>query len=110
MAGTRHTHQVGHAVQIFTDDDFLAPDDDVCQAKAQLQQLLAPPGVARYIDNGEIYLAIRKKLFRLEAAASPRLGKKDDLISIGSHSYTSVILGGTTIASLFPPQFTVKPR
>ena len=39
-----------------------------------------------------MYFVFRKKLFRFEAAASPGLGEKGDLVSIGNHGYTWVIL------------------
>ena len=92
MAGTRHSDQIRHGVQIFADYGFIASDYDVGQAISQLQQLLSPRGVARNIDNGELYLVIRKKLFRLEAAASPGLGEEEDLVSSGTHGGTPVIL------------------
>ena len=43
-------------------------------------QLFAAARIVLYIDDEEIDLVFRKKLFRSEAAASPGLGEKDELV------------------------------
>jgi hypothetical protein len=53
--------------------------------------------VVLHVDRDEIDALFRKKLFRLEAAASPRLGEENELLHSGIHidllSYFEKLLG-----------------
>jgi hypothetical protein len=49
-----------------------------------LEQALATGRIVQDINGDEINFFARKKLFRPETAASPRLGKQDELF-VGAH-------------------------
>jgi hypothetical protein len=54
-------------------------------AHAVGEQFVFAAGIVEYIDCNEVDIFFRKKLFRSEAAASPRLGEQDELVVGGAH-------------------------
>jgi hypothetical protein len=64
--------------------ELFALGDDRDIAHTELEQALTAGRVVQDINGDKIDLFARKKLFRPEAAASPRLGKQDELF-VGAH-------------------------
>jgi len=53
-------------------------------AYSELEQAFAACRIVQDVNGDEINFFARKKLFRPETAASPRLGKQDELF-VGTH-------------------------
>jgi len=54
--------------------------------------LFPPAGIIRNVDDDVINFLARKKLFRPETAASPRLQEQDEFFVDGAHDHSR--LGG----------------
>ena len=80
MPGALEADELGDILEVLAEDVVLALRDDRHVAHAQGQELFPPAGVIRNVDDDVVYLLFRKKLFRSEAAASPRLQKEDELL------------------------------
>jgi hypothetical protein len=80
--------ELGDILEILAEDVVLALRDDRHVAEAQREELLAPAGVIQHVDHVVIDAFFRKKLFRSEAAASPRLGEENELVG-GAHVLNS---------------------
>ena len=84
VAGALQADEFGDVFQILAKDELLAFGYDRYIAYAELEQAFAAIRVVEYVNGDEIYFFARKKLFRPETAASPRLGKQDELF-VGAH-------------------------
>ena len=84
MAGALETDKLGDIFQILSEDELFALGDDRNISYAQLEQAFAAGRIVQDINGDKIDLFARKKLFRPETAASPGLGKQDELF-IGAH-------------------------
>lgn len=73
--------------EILTEHEVLAFGDDGHVAHAELEQPLAPAGVVQYVDVLVIDAFARKKLFRPETAASPRLREENEFFGDGVHEH-----------------------
>jgi len=88
VAGALQADELGDVLEVLAEDVVFALRYDGNVTYAQRQQLFAPAGIIRNVDNQVVYLLFRKKLFRSEAAASPRLQKEDELF-VGAHDVKS---------------------
>ena len=88
MAGALQADEFGYVLEILAEDVILALRHHRHVTHAQRQQLFAPAGVIRNVDDFVVYLLFRKKLFRSEAAASPRLEEQDEFF-VGAHGVDS---------------------
>jgi hypothetical protein len=85
MAGALEADKLGDIFQVLPEYELIALGDHRNIAYAELEQAFAAGGIVQYINGDEIDFFARKKLFRPEAAASPWLGKQDELF-VGAHS------------------------
>lgn len=85
MAGALEADELGNVFQILTEYELLALGDNRDIAYAELEQAFAAGRIVQDINGNEVNFFARKKLFRPETAASPRLGKQDELF-VGAHS------------------------
>ena len=88
MAGALQADELGDVLEVLAEDVVFALRYDGNVAYTQRQQLFAPARVIRNVDDEVVYLLFRKKLFRSEAATSPRLQKEDELFR-GAHDVES---------------------
>jgi len=88
VAGALQADELGDVLEVLAEDVVFALRYDGNVAYTQRQQLFAPARVIRNVDDEVVYLLFRKKLFRSEAAASPRLQKEDELL-VGAHNVES---------------------
>jgi hypothetical protein len=84
VAGALQADELGDVFQVLSEDVILALRYHRHVAHAQRQQPLAAAGVVRDVDDLVIYLLFRKKLFRSEAATSPRLQEENESV-VGAH-------------------------
>lgn len=84
MTGALQANKLGDVLEILTEYILLALGDNRNVAQAELEQFLASLRIIQYVDGNEIDFFARKKLFRPETAASPGLGKEDELF-VGAH-------------------------
>jgi hypothetical protein len=84
VAGALEADELGDVLEVLSEHELLALGDDRDIAHAELEQALAARRVVQHINGDEIDLFTRKKLFRPETAASPGLGKQDELF-VGAH-------------------------
>ncbi len=75
MASAGETDEFGDVFQVLPEDEILASGDDGNVADAVGQQAVTTRRVVEDVDGNEVDLFARKKLFRPETAASPRLGE-----------------------------------
>jgi len=85
VAGTLEADELGDIFQVLTEDELVALGHHGDIAHAELQQAFTAGRIVQDINGDEIDFFARKKLFRPEAAASPWLGKQDELF-VGAHS------------------------
>lgn len=85
VAGAVQAYELGHVLEILSEDKLAAFRDDRHITHAQFEQLLTPLRVVQHIDGDEVDVFSRKKLFRPETAASPGLGEEDEFFGEGSH-------------------------
>jgi hypothetical protein len=91
VAGAGETDELGDVFQVLPEDEILASGDDGNVADTVGQQAVTARRVVEDVDGYEVDLFARKKLFRPETAASPRLGEEDELFGVrrlggGAHS------------------------
>jgi glutathione S-transferase len=84
VAGALEADELGDILEVLSEHELFALGDDGNIAHAELEQALAASRIIQYINGDEIDLFARKKLFRPETAASPRLGEQDELF-VGAH-------------------------
>ncbi len=84
MAGTLQADKFRNVFQVLTEDKLLALGNDGNITYTELEQAFTALWIVQYVDGDEIYFFARKKLFRPETAASPRLGEEDELF-VGAH-------------------------
>lgn len=84
VAGAGETDEFRDVLEVLPEDEILAPGDDGNVADAIGQQAVTTRRVVEDIDGDEVDLFARKKLFRPETAASPRLGEEDELLRVRS--------------------------
>lgn len=84
MAGALKTDELGNVFQILAEYELLALGDNRDIAHTELEQAFTAGRIVQDINGDEVYFFARKKLFRPETAASPRLGKQDELF-VGAH-------------------------
>jgi len=80
VAGTLQADELRHVLEVLSEDEVLALRDDGNVAYTELEQLLTAARIVRNVDDEVVYLLFRKKLFRSEAAASPRLEEKCEFV------------------------------
>jgi hypothetical protein len=80
MAGALQTDELGDVLEILTEHELIAARNHRHVAHAEREQFLTAAGIVEYVDRDEIDVFFRKKLFRSEAAASPRLGEQYELV------------------------------
>jgi len=85
VAGTLEADELGDIFEVLSEDELIALGDNGNVAYAELEQAFTAGRVAQNINGDEIDFFARKKLFRPEAAASPWLGKQDELF-VDAHS------------------------
>ena len=73
MAGAFKADKLRHVLQFLPEDIPIALGHDRDVAHTQCQQPLAATRVVQNVNDFVINLLFRKKLFRSEAGASPRL-------------------------------------
>jgi hypothetical protein len=99
-------------LEILPENVALALGDDRNVAQAQGQQLLTASGIVRDVDYDVVYLLFRKKLFRSEAAASPRLEKQYEFlvwrVHVGSRALKRK--GITRRLAYYPLRRSARPR
>jgi len=88
VAGALQADELGDVLEILAEYVVFALRYDGNVAYTQRQQLFAPARVIRNVDDEVVYLLFRKKLFRSEAAASPRLEEQDEFF-VGAHGMDS---------------------
>lgn len=88
MTGALQADELGDVLQVLSEDVVLAPGNDRDVADSQGQQLFTPAGIVRDVDDDVVYLLFRKKLFRSETAASPRLQEKYVFVFVGAHDFS----------------------
>jgi hypothetical protein len=85
VAGALQPDELGDVLEVLAKNVVLAFRDDRYVANTQGQQLFPAAGIIRNVDDDVVYLLFRKKLFRSEAAASPRLEKQYEFFVYGAH-------------------------
>ena len=85
MAGALEADELGDILDVLSEDELIALGDNGNVAYAELEQAFTAGRVVQNINGDEIDFFARKKLFRPEAAASPWLGKQDELF-VDAHS------------------------
>ena len=93
MAGALQPDELGDVLEVLAENVALALGDDRNVTQSQRQQLFTAAGIIRHVDNDVVYLLFRKKLFRSEAAASPRLEKQDELFGGCVHVGSGMLKG-----------------
>jgi len=84
VAGALEADEFGHVFQILAKYELLALGNNRDIAHAELEQAFATRRIVQDINGNEIDFFARKKLFRPETTASPRLGKQNELF-FGAH-------------------------
>ena len=84
MTGALEADELGDIFEVLSEDELIALGDNGNIAYAELEQAFAAGRVVQDINGDEVDFFARKKLFRPETAASPRLGKQDELF-VGAH-------------------------
>jgi hypothetical protein len=77
--------ELGDVLEVLSEDKLVAFGNDRHITHAEREQPLASAAVIQHVDHDEIDAFFRKKLFRSEAAASPRLGEQYEFVSDGTH-------------------------
>jgi hypothetical protein len=83
MTGAGETDEFGDVFQVLPEDEILASSDDGNIADTVGQQAVTTRRIVEDIDGNEVDLFARKKLFRPETTASPRLGEENKLFRFG---------------------------
>ena len=86
MSRALQADELGDVLEVLAEDKVLAFRDDRHVAHAELQQPLASAGIVEHVDGFEIDAFTRKKLFRPETAASPRLGEENEFFGDSIHA------------------------
>jgi hypothetical protein len=84
VAGALQADELGNIFEILSEDELITLGDHGNIAYTEFEQAFAASRVVQDINGDEIDFFARKKLFRPETAASPRLGKQDELF-VGAH-------------------------
>jgi hypothetical protein len=84
MAGALEADKLGDILQVLPEYELIALGNHRNIAHAKLEQAFAAGRIVQDINGDEIDFFARKKLFRPETAASPRLGKQNELF-VGAH-------------------------
>lgn len=84
MAGALEADKLGDIFQVLPEYELIALGNHRNIAYAELEQAFASSRIVQDINGDEINFFARKKLFRPETAASPRLGKQNELF-VGAH-------------------------
>jgi hypothetical protein len=84
VAGALEANELGNVFQILTEDELFTLGNNRDITHAKLEQTFATCRIVQNINGDEVDFFARKKLFRPETAASPRLGKQDELF-VGAH-------------------------
>ena len=85
VASALKSHELCDVFQVLSEDELFTSRDHGHVSHTELQQALATTLVVQDIDMIEGYAFARKKLFRPETAASPRLREQYELLSDGIH-------------------------
>ena len=112
MARALQPDEFRDVLQVLAEDVALAFRDDRNVAQPEGEQLLAAAGIVRHVDDDVVYLLFRKKLFRSEAAASPRLEKQDELFGWCVHVAIRALRGKEDRCrqAYYPLRPSVKPE
>lgn len=94
MCAFVQTEELGDVIETLPKDVFLAPGNDGTLAKSKLEQPFTAAGIVEYVDRLEIDAFLRKKLFQLGAATSPRLNEKGESFSRGVHARSRKVGNG----------------
>jgi len=81
MPGAVEADELSDLLEVLPEHELLTFGDNRHIAHAEGEQFFAPARVVQYVDRDEIDAFFRKKLFRSEAAASPRLGEQREFFS-----------------------------
>jgi len=84
MAGALEADKLGDIFQVLPEYELIALGNHRNIAYDELEQAFASSRIVQDINGDEINFFARKKLFRPETAASPRLGKQNELF-VGAH-------------------------
>jgi hypothetical protein len=84
MAGALEADKLGDILEVLPEYELIALGNHRNIAHAELEQAFAAGRIVQDINGDEIDFFARKKLFRPETAASPRLGKQNELF-VGAH-------------------------
>ena len=82
MAGALEADKLGDIFQVLPEYELIALGNHRNIAYAELEQAFAAGRIVQDINGDEINFFARKKLFRPETAASPRLGKQNELFDL----------------------------
>ena len=108
MARALQTDELCDVFEVLSEDEILASRNHRHVAHAELEQSLAPSGVVQYVYVFVIDAFARKKLFRPETAASPRLREEHELVRDSVHG--DLEIGGGEKLGYYPLRSTVKAK
>lgn len=80
MSAALQADELRNIVEVLREDKLLAARNNRDGTYTQREQLLTSANVVGDVDGDEVDAFSRKKLFRSEAATSPRLGEKDEFL------------------------------
>ena len=85
MAGTLEADELGDILEVLPEYELFAFGYNRHIAHTEFEQAFASCRIVQDIDGDEINFFARKKLFRPETTASPRLGEQYVLLFVGAH-------------------------
>jgi hypothetical protein len=85
VSRTLQADEFGYVFEVLAENEVLAFGDDRYVTNTELQQALPPAGIVQDVDMLVIDALTRKKLFRPETAASPRLSEQNEFFGDGVH-------------------------
>jgi hypothetical protein len=85
VVGALQPDEFRDVLEVLAKNVVLALRDDRHVAHAQGQESFPPTGIIRNVDDDVVNLLARKKLFRPETTASPRLQEQDESFGWSVH-------------------------
>lgn len=83
--------KLGNVLKVLAKNVLIASGENRHGADAESQQLLLCRKVVDHVDRDEIDVFFRKKLFRLQATASARLGEQNEFVGDVFHGRIDLI-------------------
>ena len=85
VPGALQADKLGNVLEVLAENVLVASREHRHGPHAESEQLLFSRRIVHYINRDEVNAFFRKKLFRLEATASTRLGEQDQFVSNTLH-------------------------